>query len=130
MKVLVVGGGAREHAMVWKLAASPVVSELFCAPGNAGTAALAGSVPIRHDDVDALAEWARANAIDLAVVGPEGPLALGIVNRFAGEGLNCVGPTRDAARIETSKAWAKELMAGAGVPTARADVVDTPAAAR
>src|SRR5947207_1882714 len=129
MRVLVVGGGAREHALVWKLAASPVVNELYCAPGNAGTAALAGAVSIRHDDVEALAEWAKTNEIDLTMVGPEGPLALGIVDRFAAERLACVGPTRQAARIETSKAWAKQLMARAGVPTGRAEVVDNPTAA-
>jgi phosphoribosylamine--glycine ligase len=129
MRVLVVGAGAREHALVWKLFSSPAVREVYCAPGNAGTAALSHSVNIRHDDVATLVQWAAQQQIDLTVVGPEGPLALGIVDQLALNGLACIGPTQAAARIETSKVWAKALMQRHGIPTARAEVAESPTAA-
>ncbi|HVX30780.1 MAG TPA: phosphoribosylamine--glycine ligase [Nitrolancea sp.] len=115
-----VGSGAREHALAWKLAQSPRVSELFVAPGNAGTAQIATNLPIPANDIDGLLEAARSHEIDLTVVGPEDPLAAGLADVFLQHGLTIFGPVAAAARIESSKAWAKELMSAAGVPTARA----------
>ena len=122
MKVLVIGKGGREHAIVWKLSQSSRISPLFCAPGNAGTAKLAASVPISDSDVDGLLRFALQENIDLTVVGPEAPLADGIVDRFQEAGLSIFGPTQAAARIESSKSFAKEMMRRAGVPTGRAEV--------
>ena len=130
MRVLVVGGGAREHAILWKLAQSPRRPRLFAAPGNAGTAALAENLPIAAEDVDALAAAARDYAIDLTIVGPEISLVLGIADRFRAEGLRLFGPTAAAARIEGSKSFAKQLMRDAGVPTAPFAIFDDPAEAR
>ena len=124
MRVLVIGGGGREHAIVWKLAQSPDNPELFAAPGNAGTAQLATNLDVRADDVEGMLAAVRANAIDLTVVGPEGPLAAGLVDRFRVEGLRVFGPTQAAARIESSKSFAKQTMADAGVPTAAFAVFD------
>ena len=107
MKVLVIGGGGREHALVWKLAQSPLLSRLYCAPGNAGTAEQAENVPIRADDIASLLAFARDSAIDFTVVGPEFPLALGIVDRFRHEGLSIFGPTQQAAFIEAAKSLPK-----------------------
>jgi phosphoribosylamine--glycine ligase len=118
MKVLVIGSGGREHALVWKLAQSPLLSRLYCAPGNAGTAEQAENVPIRADDIASLLTFTRDAAIDFTVVGPEFPLALGIVDRFRQEGHPIFGPTQQAAAIESSKVFAKSLMAKYGVPTA------------
>ena len=117
MRVLVVGGGGREHALVHAFAASPLCSQLFCAPGNAGIAAEAECVPIDADDVLALHDFARDNAIDLTVVGPEAALVAGIVDLFAETGLKVFGPNKVAARLEGSKFFAKEVMAAAGAPT-------------
>ena len=116
MKVLVVGGGGREHALVWKLAQSPSVTRLFCAPGNAGIAGQAECVPIPAEDVPALLSWAEKERIDLTVVGPEAPLTLGIVEAFEARGLRIFGPSRKAAEIEGSKAMAKALMQKYGIP--------------
>ncbi len=124
MKVLLVGNGAREHAMAWKLAASTLLSELFVAPGNAGMAQIGRNVPIGASDVDALLDFAAANGVDFTVVGPEAPLADGIVDRFQASGLAIFGPTQAAARIESSKAFAKELMLECGVSTGTATVFD------
>ena len=118
MKILVIGGGGREHALVWKLAASPRVSAVYCAPGNAGTAAEANNVDISPTDFPRLVKFAKEEQIDLTVVGPEGPLVLGIVDTFMAEGLRIFGPTKAAAELEGSKVFSKELMRGAGVPTA------------
>lgn len=118
MRVMVVGSGAREHALAWKLRQSPLVDALFVAPGNAGTAALATNLPIPASDIAALADVALRHGIDLTVVGPEDPLARGLVDHFQDRGLVVAGPTAAAARIESSKAWAKEIMTAAGVPTA------------
>lgn len=120
MRVMVVGSGAREHALAWKLRQSPRVKELFIAPGNAGTAAIGTNLPIAVTDLDGLATAAIEHQIDLTVVGPEAPLAAGLADHFAARGLLVAGPTAAAARIESSKAWAKEIMAAAGVPTAAA----------
>ncbi len=124
MRVLVIGSGAREHAIVWKLAQSPRKPELFAAPGNAGTAQLATSLDVRADDVEGMLAAVRASGIDLTVVGPEAPLAAGLVDRFRAEGLRVFGATRAAARIESSKSFAKQTMADAGVPTAAFAVFD------
>ncbi|WP_027717808.1 phosphoribosylamine--glycine ligase [Desulfovirgula thermocuniculi] len=130
MKVLVVGGGGREHALVWKIAQSPRVKEIFCAPGNAGIASLARCVPIGAEDVRGLVEFARREKIDLTVVGPEAPLTLGIVDEFSAAGLAIFGPSARAAAIEGSKVFAKQLMAKYGIPTAGFAVFDDHAAAR
>jgi phosphoribosylamine--glycine ligase len=118
MRVLVVGGGGREHALVWKLRQSPRVEALFCAPGNAGIVNDAECVPIKADDVRGLLRFASEERIDLTVVGPELPLTLGLVDRFTEAGLRAFGPTAAAARLEGSKAFAKELLRQLRVPTA------------
>ncbi|MGH7166815.1 MAG: phosphoribosylamine--glycine ligase, partial [Nitrospiraceae bacterium] len=124
MKVLVVGSGGREHALIWKLAQSPRVSDLFCAPGNAGIEALARCVPIGTEDVAGLKAFVLSEGIDLTVVGPEKPLALGIADEFRRSKLRIFGPTRGAARIESSKQFAKDLMVRHQVPTASARSFD------
>lgn len=118
--VLVVGSGAREHALIWKLAQSERVERLFAAPGNAGTRDLAENLPISVGDIAGLVDAARAHAIDLVVVGPEAPLAAGLADALRAEGFVVFGPSAEGAQIESSKAWAKELMVAEGVPTARA----------
>ncbi len=118
MNILVIGGGGREHAMVWKISQSPKVKKIYCAPGNAGIAQLATCVPIKAEDLDALLLFAKENAVDLTVVGPEAPLSAGIVDMFQAEGLRIFGANRDAARIEGSKSFAKNLMTKYGIPTA------------
>src|SRR5262249_11334989 len=118
MRVLVVGDGGREHALAWKLAQSPGLDALWCAPGNAGIAEVATCVPIAVDDVKGLARFAREHRIDLTVVGPELPLTLGLVDRFAQDGLRAFGPTAAAARLEGSKVFAKELLRQLRIPTA------------
>ncbi|MBI1826633.1 MAG: phosphoribosylamine--glycine ligase [Planctomycetes bacterium] len=129
-KVLVVGSGAREHALAEKLATSPKVERVFCAPGNAGTAIVAENVPIGIDELDKLVQFAKASNIGLTVVGPEAPLCAGIVDRFQSAGLRIFGPTAAAARIEGDKAYAKRLMRAAYVPTAEARIFDRYADAR
>jgi phosphoribosylamine--glycine ligase len=116
---LVIGSGAREHTIVWKLAQSPKVSEIFVAPGNAGTAGIARNISMSTIDIPSLLTFARQNHIDLTVVGPEMPLAAGIVDEFQAAGLNIFGATRNAARIEASKVFAKELMERHGLPSAK-----------
>src|SRR5262249_44390895 len=118
MKVLVVGKGGREHALVWKLGQSPRVTKVFCAPGNAGTATDAVNVSIEPTDFVALVRFANKENIGLTVVGPEDPLALGIVEDFHKAGLKIFGPSREAAQLEASKVFAKQLMRHADVPTA------------
>ena len=119
LTVLVIGSGGREHALVWKLAQSPRVAQIFAAPGNAGTAELATNVPIAAADLPALFYFARSNKIDLTIVGPEDPLDLGIVDLFQAERLPIFGPIRAAAQLEASKAFAKAFMHEMGIPTAR-----------
>ncbi len=121
MRVLVVGSGGREHALAWKISRSPLVTGLFAAPGNPGIARVATLVPHRVDEVDAIAGWARANRIDLVVVGPEAPLVAGLVDRLADAGIPAFGPRAAAAEIEGSKAFAKDVMRAAGIPTAEAE---------
>ena len=125
MKVLVVGSGGREHALVWKLAQSPHLEALYCAPGNAGSHRLAEAVPIAEDDLSGLCHFARKQHIDLTVVGPEIPLALGISDIFAEHGLHVFGPSRAAAQLEASKAFAKTFMLEHGIPTAAAEICET-----
>ncbi len=120
MKILVVGSGGREHAMVWKLAQSPRKPVLYCAPGNAGIASLANCIPIKSDDLACLKDFALREKIDLTVIGPEAPLALGIVDEFRKTRLRVFGPTRNAARLEASKIFSKEVMAQAKIRTAHA----------
>ncbi|MFQ5597652.1 MAG: phosphoribosylamine--glycine ligase [Nitrospiria bacterium] len=123
MRILVIGSGGREHALVWKIAQSPSVTKLYCAPGNPGMAALSDLASIPVDDIDGLLRFVGEQGIDLTVVGPELPLSLGIVDRFEEKGLKIFGPSRAAAQIESSKVFSKRLMEKYGVPTARAEVV-------
>jgi phosphoribosylamine--glycine ligase len=122
MRVLIVGGGGREHALAWKLKRDDPSLEVVAAPGNPGIAELGECVPMSAGDLSGLESLARSRAVDLTVVGPEAPLAAGIVDRFRAAGLPIFGPTRAAAEIETSKAFAKQLMLEAGIPTARAEM--------
>ena len=125
MRALVVGGGAREHTIAWKLRQSALVEELYVAPGNAGTADIATNLPVADTDLEGLAQAARQHGIDLTVVGPEVPLDMGIVDHFQAAGLRIFGPSQAAARIESSKVFAKELMLRHGIPTGRAEVFDS-----
>ncbi len=129
MNVLVIGGGGREHALAWKLKQSPRVAQVFVAPGNGGTARDADLINLAITDVKALREWAQANAIALTVVGPEAPLAAGVVDEFRAHGLKIFGPTQAAAQLESSKAFSKAFMARHGIPTAAYDTFSDPAAA-
>ncbi|MCX7912743.1 MAG: phosphoribosylamine--glycine ligase, partial [Dehalococcoidales bacterium] len=124
LRVLVIGKGGREHAITWKIAQSRRVGELFVAPGNAGTAQIARNVDINPEDSERLLGFAKENRIDITVVGPEQPLASGIVDLFSHHGLAIFGPTQKAARIESSKVFAKELMQRHGIPCARSASFD------
>lgn len=126
MKVLVIGSGAREHALVWKLSQSPRVSKIYAAPGSDGMAHLAEKVDIRPDEINRLASYAKQQAIDLTVVGPEDPLANGIVDVFKQRGLRIFGPTQRAAQLEGSKAFAKDIMARHGIQTGGHKLYDKP----
>ena len=130
MRVLVIGSGGREHALVWKLAQSPEVTKLFCAPGNGGIAELGEQVDIGAEDIEALTEFAESKDIDLTVVGPESTLAKGIVDAFEKRGLRIFGPGKAAARLESSKSFAKNLMKKYRIPTAQFAIFDDPQAAR
>jgi phosphoribosylamine--glycine ligase len=129
LKVLVIGGGGREHALAWKLRQSEGVSQVFVAPGNAGTARDAQLTNLALTDKLALREWAQANGIDLTVVGPEAPLAAGVVDEFRVHGLAIFGPTQAAAQLESSKAFSKAFMRRHGIPTARYQTFTDPAQA-
>ncbi len=118
MRILVVGSGGREHALVWKIGQSSLVKAIYCAPGNPGIARLAQLVPLKADDVEGVGRWARENAIDLVVIGPEVPLVAGLADRLAKHGIPVFGPSAAAAEIEGSKAFAKEIMVAAGIATA------------
>lgn len=118
MKVLVVGGGGREHALCWKIKQSILVKELFCAPGNGGTAEIAINVPIKAEDVTGILKFAKENAIDFVVIGPEAPLNLGLVDMLKEAGIKAFGPKKAAAMLEGSKSFAKKFMKKYGIPTA------------
>jgi phosphoribosylamine--glycine ligase len=119
MKILVIGNGGREHAVIWKLRQSPKVSKIYCTIGNAGINKIAEAVNIKADDIDSLLKFTKENGIDFTVVGPEVPLSLGVVDRFEAEGLKIFGPSQYAAQLETSKVFAKDFMQKHNIPTAR-----------
>ncbi len=129
LRVLVIGSGAREHALAWKLAGEPTVDHVLCAPGNPGMARVARCLGVDAADPAALGDLAARERVDLSVVGPEAPLERGLADQFAARGLRVFGPTRAAAQLECSKVFAKEFMARHGVPTARFAVCDTPESA-
>jgi len=118
MQVLVVGSGGREHALIWKILQSPKVDKIYCAPGNGGISSLAQPVDIKAEDIEGLLKFSKEKKIDLVIVGPERPLALGIVDLFQSEGIRIFGPAKELAKMESSKAFSKELMKRFGVPTA------------
>ena len=126
MRVLVIGGGGREHALAWKIAKSPQVKEVFCAPGNAGTASVAENVDIPVDRIDTLVQFALMKGVGLTVVGPEQPLVAGIVDLFEDNGLRVFGPSGRAAEIEGSKVFSKDLMRKYRIPTADFQSFDSP----
>ncbi len=130
MRVLVIGSGGREHALVWKIAQSKLVGKIFCVPGNAGIAGLAECLDKKAEDVSALVEFARKEKIDLTVVGPEVPLSLGITDEFRNHGLKIFGPAKRAAQLEASKVFSKQLMAKYKVPTADFKIFDNAPCAR
>ena len=126
MKVLVVGSGGREHALVWKIKQSPKVTKLYCASGNGGTASIAENIPIKAENISALLEFSKKEKIDLTIVGPEAPLALGIVDLFQGNNLRIFGPTKAAAQLEASKIFMKELAKDENIPTAEFEIFEDP----
>jgi phosphoribosylamine--glycine ligase len=130
MKILVIGSGGREHALAWKLWRDSRRPELFCAPGNAGTATLGTNLPLKSEDLPGLLAWAQHNRPDLTVVGPEAPLCAGITDLFLAAGLRVFGPCQAGARLEGSKQFSKDVMAAAGVPTARSATFTDAAAAK
>jgi phosphoribosylamine--glycine ligase len=130
MRVLVVGAGGREHALCWAIAASPLLTHLWCAPGNPGIAQVAECVPIEALDLSALVGFAQANQIDLVVPGPEAPLIAGLTDSMLAAGIACCGPTEAAARLEGSKSFTKEVAEAAGIPTAQWERFEDAAAAR
>lgn len=130
MRVLVVGSGAREHALCWALAASPLLGKLLCAPGNPGTALVAENVSLAQLDIPAIVAVARASAADLVVPGPEGPLVAGLADALEAAGIRCAGPRKAAARLEGEKSFAKEIALAADIPTARFARFDDAAKAR
>ncbi len=125
MKVLIIGSGGREHALAWKIAQSDKVTELFVAPGNGGTSQIAKNIPIKESEIEELVEYALLYAIDLVIVGPEAPLSQGIVDRMTEETVLCFGPTKACAKLEYSKAFAKEVMQAANVPTSNSKTIST-----
>ncbi|HOY89398.1 MAG TPA: phosphoribosylamine--glycine ligase, partial [Bacillota bacterium] len=129
LKVLVIGSGGREHALVWKIAQSKLVSKVYAAPGNPGIAKLAECFEIKADDIEGLAGLAGMVDADLVVVGPEVPLALGITDRLAKDGRKVFGPCKECARLESSKAFSKQVMIEAGVPTGKASIFENAAEA-
>lgn len=124
MKVLIVGGGGREHAIAWKISQSPKVSKLYCAPGNGGIAALAECVPVKAMDIEGITSFANNEGIDLVVVAPDDPLAAGMVDALESAGIRAFGPNKAAAEIESSKVFSKNLMKKYGIPTAAYEVFD------
>jgi len=129
MNALVVGGGGREHAIVWKLKQNSFIKTIYCAPGNAGIQAEASCIPVAPTDLEGLLTLAKEKEVGLTIVGPEAPLVAGIVDRFSSEGLTAIGPSREAAQLEGSKVFTKEVLKAAGVPTADFEVFNNPASA-
>ena len=129
MKILVVGGGGREHAIVWKIAQSPKVDKIYCAPGNGGIAELAECVDIGATDIENMVKFAKEKAVDLVMVAPDDPLVLGMVDAMEKEGIRAFGPRANAAIIEGSKAFSKELMKKYNIPTAGYEVFTDSASA-
>ena len=129
MKVLVIGSGGREHTIVWKLSQSKKVTKIYCAPGNGGISQIAECVPIKVMEFDKLVEFAKANQIDMTIVAPDDPLAAGAVDAFEDAGLRAFGPRKNAAIIEGSKAFSKDLMKKYNIPTAAYEVFDNSASA-
>ena len=119
MNILVIGGGAREHAIIYKLSQSSRAGKIYAAPGNAGIAELAKCIDISATDVESLVEFAKNNSIDLVIVGPEDPLCMGVVDKLTAEGIKVFGPEKASAQLEGSKAFAKEFMLRNDIPTAR-----------
>lgn len=130
MKVLIVGGGGREHALCWKIKQSILVKEIYCAPGNGGTALIAQNIPIKAEDVVDLLNFAKESKIDLVVIGPEAPLNLGLVDMLNKEGIMAFGPSKYSAQLEGSKVFAKNLMKKYNIPTANFEVFDNPELAK
>src|SRR5262245_27145250 len=130
MKVLVVGSGGREHALVWKIGQSPQVKKVYCAPGNAGIGETAELIATGADEIEKLCAFARREKIDLTVVGPELPLTMGIVDYFEARGMRIFGPNQEAAKLEGSKAFAKQILAENGIPTASFSIFSDSRAAR
>ena len=130
MKILVVGSGGREHAIAWRLAQDAEGHELYCAPGNAGTSAVAANLPLKADDIAGIVAWAKSERPDLVVVGPEAPLVAGLVDALSAAGIVAFGPVAAGARIEGSKRFAKEVMDAAGVPTGKAETFTDAAKAK
>ncbi|MEE9499697.1 MAG: phosphoribosylamine--glycine ligase, partial [Candidatus Omnitrophota bacterium] len=124
MRILVVGQGGREHALLWKIKQSPKVKKLYCAPGNGGTASIATNVPIKADDINSLRNFCEKERIDLTIVGPEAPLTSGIVDLFKEKGLRIFGPGKAAAQLEASKIFTKELAKDENIPTAWFEIFD------
>jgi phosphoribosylamine--glycine ligase len=124
MRILVVGGGGREHALVWKIAQSPLVEKIYCAPGNGGISKIAECVPIKATDIDGIIKFSKENRIDMVVVAPDDPLAMGMVDALENAGIRAFGPRKNAAEIESSKAFSKELMKKYGIPTAGYEIFD------
>ncbi|MFQ5455547.1 MAG: phosphoribosylamine--glycine ligase [Nitrospirota bacterium] len=122
MKILMIGSGGREHTLIWKISLNPMIEKIYCANGNGGISQLAECIDIRPDEIDSLLSFAKDNSIDITVAGPELPLTLGIVDRFEEEGMRIFGPSKKAVEIESSKAFAKELMKKYNIPTGDADI--------
>jgi phosphoribosylamine--glycine ligase len=130
MRVLVVGSGGREHALCWAIAASPLLTKLWCAPGNPGIASVAECVAIDALDIETLVAFAQDNAVDLVVPGPEAPLVAGLADAMTDAGIPCAGPSQAAAQLEGSKAFTKQIADAAGIPTAQWERFDSADAAR
>src|SRR5712691_2561324 len=124
MRVLVVGGGGREHALCWRLSQNAAIERLFAAPGNAGVAEVAVLVPVSADEVGAIADFAERESIDLTVVGPEAPLVAGLADEMEARGLPVFGPTAEGARLEGSKSWARSLCDRHGIPVPRSEAFE------
>ena len=130
MRVLVVGGGGREHALTWKIRQSPLVEEIWCAPGNGGTASIAQNIDIKPTDIKSLLDFTLREHIDLTIVGPEAPLVEGIVDKFEEKSLKIFGPKKDTALLEGSKVFAKEIMRKFNIPTANFEVFNSASVAK